>query len=165
MLHLTCGSPDSLSCPAGWTVFSSHHPRLSQLSWEGHLPTLTPRSLLQLTASLSNVFRLLPPISPCSLGLSNEEHLCPCHPPTWQSLCCLLSLMHNTNAPGACKGGERWEPPFSLSSLARSNLPRLLVRNQSYRKAAQSFFHPNGYFSFNELLLIFIHIAALWKTC
>lgn len=148
MLHLTRGSPDSLSCPAGWTVFSSHHPRLSQLSREGHLPTLTPRSLLQLTASLSTVFKLLPPISPCSLGLSNEEHFCPCHPPTWQSRCCLLSSMHNTNAPSVCKGGERWEPPFSLSFLARSNLPRLLARNPSYRKAAQRFFSSKWVFFF-----------------
>ena len=104
------------------------------------MPTLIPISLLQLTASLSTVFRLLPPISPCLLGLSNEKHLCPCPPPTRQSLYCLLSLMRNTSTPGACKGWESWEPPFSLSSLARSNLPRPLVRNQSYRKAAQRFF-------------------------
>lgn len=98
------------------------------------------RSLLQLTASLTTVFRLLPPISPCSRGLSNEEHLCCCPPSTLQSLYCFLSLMHTTNTPGVRKGGETWEPPFSLSSLARSNLPRPLIRNQSYRKAAQRLF-------------------------
>lgn len=62
--HLTCGSPDSLSCPAGWTAFSSHHQRFSHLPREQLLPALILRSPLQVTTSLSTVFRLLPSVSP-----------------------------------------------------------------------------------------------------
>lgn len=43
-------------------------------------------------------------------------------------------------------GGEGWEPSFSLSSLAKSNQTKLLVRNQFYRKPSQMFFVQVGMF-------------------